>query len=47
MAKGYPVRPETQLLPECRQCGSGRFRDEGPTLRCEDCGSRQLDPFEP
>ncbi|HJQ93244.1 MAG TPA: hypothetical protein VJ874_03040 [Candidatus Thermoplasmatota archaeon] len=47
MAKGYPVLPETQVLPECAACGSRRFRDEGPVLRCEDCHARQVDPFEP
>lgn len=47
MAKGYPALPETQVLPECFACGSRRFRDEGATLRCDDCGVRQRDPFEP
>lgn len=47
MANGYPVRQEVQVLPECAACGSRRFRDEGPVLRCEDCGVRQRDPFEP
>jgi hypothetical protein len=45
MAKGYPVLPETQVLPECLACGSRRFRDERGRLRCEDCGVRQRDPF--
>jgi hypothetical protein len=45
MAKGYPVLPETQVLPECFACGSRRFRDERGRLRCEDCGVRQRDPF--
>jgi DNA-directed RNA polymerase subunit RPC12/RpoP len=45
MAKGYPVLPETQVLPECPACGSRRFRDEGDVLRCEDCNVRQVDPF--
>ena len=47
MARGYPVLPEMQVLPECPACGSRRFRDEGPVLRCEDCHARQVDPFEP
>ena len=47
MAKGYPVLPEAQVLPECAACGSRRFRDEGSVLRCEDCHARQVDPFEP
>jgi hypothetical protein len=47
MAKGYPVLPEVEVLPECAHCGSRRFHDEGAVLRCEDCGARRRDPFEP
>ena len=45
MAKGYPVRQESAVLPECQVCGSGRFREDPLGLRCEDCGIRLRDPF--
>lgn len=45
MAKGYPVRPESMVLPECSVCGSSLFREVRDGLRCEDCGSTQKDPF--
>lgn len=45
MAKGYPVHPESTLLPECSACGSQRFREAPGGLHCEDCGATQSDPF--
>lgn len=47
MAKGYPARQEATVLPECQACGSGRFREDLRGLRCEDCGARLKDPFQP
>lgn len=47
MAKGYPVRPETDPHPECHNCGSDRLTAaaHGP-VRCRDCGHLQVeDPF--
>ena len=45
MAKGYPARQESAVLPECRACGSARFREDPLGLRCEDCESVLRDPF--
>jgi hypothetical protein len=45
MAKGYPVRTESTVLPECGACGSKRFREAHGGLRCEDCQALQRDPF--
>jgi tRNA(Ile2) C34 agmatinyltransferase TiaS len=45
MAKGYPARQEATVLPECKSCGSSRFREAGRGLRCEDCDARLEDPF--
>ena len=45
MAKGYPVRQDSTVLPECAVCGSGLFREATDGLRCEDCGLTQKDPF--
>lgn len=45
MAKGYPARQEATVLPECRSCGSVRFRESKRGLRCEDCDARLDDPF--
>ena len=45
MAKGYPVRAEVSVLPECQACGSLRFREDRDRLRCEDCDATLQDPF--
>jgi hypothetical protein len=45
MAKGYPARQETTVLPECLKCGSMRFRESPKGLVCEDCGTPLRDPF--
>lgn len=45
MAKGYPARQEAAVIPECRSCGSFRFRETPRGLRCEDCHARLEDPF--
>jgi hypothetical protein len=45
MAKGYPARQETTVLPECSACGSDRFREAHGGLRCEDCDLPLRDPF--
>jgi tRNA(Ile2) C34 agmatinyltransferase TiaS len=45
MAKGYPIRPEPDLLPECHACGSHLFREGHHALRCEDCGALMREPF--
>lgn len=45
MAKGYPARQESTVLPECQACGSRLFREVRKGLRCDDCGSVQKDPF--
>jgi hypothetical protein len=45
MAKGYPARQEATVLPECKSCGSGRFRETMRGLCCEDCDARLEDPF--
>ena len=45
MAKGYPVRQEAAVLPECAACGSSLFIAVPDGLRCEDCGALRKDPF--
>jgi hypothetical protein len=45
MAKGYPARQEASVIPECRSCGSFRFRETPRGLRCEDCHTRLEEPF--
>lgn len=45
MAKGYPVRQEATVLPECPVCGSRLFREVRDGLRCEDCDTVMRDPF--
>jgi hypothetical protein len=45
VAKGYPTRPEAKAVPECKACGSQRFRETPRGLRCEDCLAPAEDPF--
>ena len=47
MAKGYPVRPEAVVQPECHECGSLRLTKgvHGPR-KCLDCDAMLVDdPF--
>jgi hypothetical protein len=45
MAKGYPVRPEPDVIPECHACGSSRFHEDARGLRCDDCSAVLREPF--
>ena len=45
MAKGYPIRPETDVIPECAACGSSQFHEGARGLRCDDCGAVLREPF--
>jgi tRNA(Ile2) C34 agmatinyltransferase TiaS len=45
MAKGYPVRQEADVIPECPACGSGLFHESRRGLRCDDCGALMHEPF--